>query len=316
MKKIAIVTDSTADIEISLAQEMNILVVPLHVQLGNETYIDNITITRDEIYEQMQKGIIPKTSQPTPADFKAAYEKALQEAEYIIVICISNAVSGTLATARMTAQEMNIDTSRITFIDSKCTSAALGLMVMHAALLAEHGHSFEEVASEIQATVYRTRMYGTFDTLKYLLAGGRFGWGKAGETVGSLIPVKPVLYFKNGAVSLNGFCRTRKKAIDKICSLVRETYEKGNLVGRIGITYGTGKEEALQIQKYFDELTASTIETYVSQLGPTLSVHGGTSTLAISFEDLASENIDESTTEKRKGLHFPKIRLPFTKDKS
>jgi len=314
MRKIAIVTDSTSDIELSIAQKMKIRVVPLYVQMGDQTFIDNVDITREQIYETMAQGVIPKTSQPTQADFRAVFEQVLTEAEHIIVICIGELLSGTLSSARTAASELQADQNRFSFIDSRCTSAGLGLVVMHAATLAEEGYPAEEVVSQTQALVNRTRMYGTFDTLKYVLAGGRFDWGKAGEIMGNMIPVKPVLLFKNGKISVSGFCRTRKKAIEKMCSFVKETFDNGNLIGNIGILYGTCKEEALEIQKYFDSFTGGENEIYLSQLGPALAVHGGGSTLAISFEDASLIETEES--DKKKGLRLPKIRLPFSKNKN
>ncbi|MBV8581111.1 MAG: DegV family protein, partial [Candidatus Eremiobacteraeota bacterium] len=72
--RVAIVTDSTADLDIADAQARGIGVVPLFVQFGDARYQDNVELTREEFYRKLASlTVLPTTSQPTPAMFEDAF---------------------------------------------------------------------------------------------------------------------------------------------------------------------------------------------------------------------------------------------------
>jgi DegV family protein with EDD domain len=76
---IRIVTDSSADIPPHMLKELGIKVVPLYVRFGNEVFKDKVDISNDEFYNGGKWRPLPSTSQPSPADFKQAYEDWLTE---------------------------------------------------------------------------------------------------------------------------------------------------------------------------------------------------------------------------------------------
>ena len=313
--KIAIVTDSTSDITAKMAGETGIFITPLHVQIGDKSYTDNVDITHDEVFEHLQIGDYPKTSQPTPAEFMKTFQEALQQADHIIVITISHHLSGTISAAKLAAESLQLGPDQITVIDSYCVSAGLAALVMRADAMAKEGYSVEEITEEINAIICRMRMYAALETFKYVLAGGRLG--KVGEVVASVIPVRPVITLKDGKITMAGFCRTRRNSVEKMYNCIKETYEKGNLTGRIGVLYGKEHDEALKLKKDLEELTKNKYEVFVTQIGPALGVHGGPQTLGIYFEDIESEAFKKSTHEQHpSGLSIPKIRLPFGKNKN
>jgi hypothetical protein len=101
MRKFAVVTDSTADIEQRIALERGISVVPLSVSFGSETLLDGV-LSQREFFDRMNAApLLPTTSQPPVGLFVEAYERALQDAENVISVHISNKLSGTIDSASL-----------------------------------------------------------------------------------------------------------------------------------------------------------------------------------------------------------------------
>lgn len=61
--RIAIVTDSTADIPADLVRELDIKVIPLAVHFGGKAYLDRVDITNQEFYDYIGTAkTLPTTS--------------------------------------------------------------------------------------------------------------------------------------------------------------------------------------------------------------------------------------------------------------
>ena len=87
---VKIVTDSTSDLPLQLAEDLGITVVPAYVQFGSKVYRDRVDISEDELYQRLLTDPIhPSTEPPTPQDFAGVYQKLSQEADGIISIHIS-----------------------------------------------------------------------------------------------------------------------------------------------------------------------------------------------------------------------------------
>ena len=95
MGRIALVTDSTSDIRKSVAQDKGIIIIPLTVHFGDESYLDGVEIDSKEFFRKLRAAsVMPKTSQPSPADFIRVYESLLTDYDHIF--SISTKMSGTL----------------------------------------------------------------------------------------------------------------------------------------------------------------------------------------------------------------------------
>lgn len=225
MAKIAIVTDSTADLPENLYKEYNISVVPLSVIFGENAYLDNgKEITKREFYQKLKTSKkLPTTAQPTPADFKAVYENLLKFYDYIISIHISKKMSGTADSAEIAKKELEQD--RIEIIDSELTTIALGMLVLQAAKSAAQGKSKEEILNEIYNI--KSKMHTLFVpiTLEYLQKGGRIGRAKG--LIASLLEIKPILTLHLGEVSqyknTRRWNQAKKEIISSMQSMVKDS---------------------------------------------------------------------------------------------
>ena len=188
---IKIVTDSGADIPIELVNSLRITVVPLNLSFGEQTYLDGVDLAPDEFYQKLlNEGIMPTTSQPSVGSFIEVYKELKESSNQILSIHLSAKLSGTLNSATQAANEEQLDDA-IKIIDSKQASIALGFSVIAAAEAVAGGASLEEAASIAESTSNRTDTFILFDTLEYLVKGGRIG--RANALLGSILQIKPIL---------------------------------------------------------------------------------------------------------------------------
>jgi len=99
-------------------------------------------------------------------------------------------------------------------MDSGSVSMGLGLITLSAARMAQSSASLSNIMEEARQAISQIHIWGIFDTLKYILQGGRLG--KAKVLLGNLINVKPILTMRDGLIQPTGFVRTRLKGIDKL----------------------------------------------------------------------------------------------------
>ena len=195
---VKVVTDSSADLPGQLAQELGITVVPIYVRFGEEVYRDRVNITEDEFYQRLEHDPVhPSTVQPGPQDFLEVYRKLSPGADGIVSIHISAKLSGTCNSALM-AKEMLETGCPVEVVDSQATTMGLGLIAIAAASMANAGESMDKVVEEVKQAIPQIHLLALFDTLKYLLLGGRIGKAKA--LLGSILNVKPMLSLKDGEV--------------------------------------------------------------------------------------------------------------------
>jgi DegV family protein with EDD domain len=273
---IKIVTDSTADISPELAAEMDIEVVPIYVRFGTETYRDGVDLTPEEFYAKLgSSSIFPNTSQPSPDDFAGVYSKNLTRYDGVVSIHISSRISGTLHAAELAVKKINA-IKPVQLIDSKLNSAGLALVVMAAARFARKGAGFDVVVAEALKAVQEVRMFGIFQTTKYLIHGGR-----ASQTITSavkILNIMPLLTFKDGKITPAGFVRTARSGMDRIYDYVKKKAPLSELC----IAHSNVPDQAMQLKKRLLEFAPENRIT-ISQLGAALGSHGGKGVLLVAL---------------------------------
>ncbi len=97
---VKVVTDSCSDITPQLAWGLEITVVPLYVNFGNEVYRDNVDLSTEGFYHKLEiSKIHPTTSTATPADFANLFNRLAEETKEILAITLSEKFSATYAAA-------------------------------------------------------------------------------------------------------------------------------------------------------------------------------------------------------------------------
>jgi DegV family protein with EDD domain len=266
--KVQVVTDSTSDIPHDLANELGIRVVPIYLRFGDKTYRDGVDIQVTEFYSMLTSSPVhPATSQPNPEDFTSVYKDYCDNIEGIVSIHISSKISGTYNSATMAKKTLK-SRCPIEVIDSKFNSAGLGLVVMAAARLAQSGADFAEVIDEANKAVNQVRMFGMFETMKYLARSGRVN--KTIATASSILHVMPLLTFHDGEIVRAGLVRTISKGTDKIYEFVKNNVP----ISELTIVHSQVIDQANQLKKRLSEfIREETIS--IADLGAGLGVHGG-----------------------------------------
>ncbi len=271
---VKVVTDSTADLPEAIVQSLGITVVPLSVNFGKDTFLDGVDLKADEFYHKLAGSkSLPTTSQPAPAAFAEVYNALSQQTDEIISIHISPKLSGTLNSALLARQAMNVD-CRIRIIDSLQASMGLGLIVIKAAEAARDGATLEEVFSVTQEIIPRTHFFGMVDTLEYLHKGGRIG--RAQALMGTLLSIKPLIGTGEGEVQPKGKARTQKKALARLFEMVQEF----SGIEEMTILHSTIPAEAAafteRLSAVFDKE-----KIYQSRIGPVIGTYLGPGAIAI-----------------------------------
>jgi DegV family protein with EDD domain len=217
--RVAVVTDSTAYLPAGLAKEYGVYVVPLQVMIGDRVGDEGVDVGPDDVAQALHdRGVVMRTSRPSPARFEEAYDAAVRAgASTIVVVTISATLSGTFESAEIAAKSAAVN---VQAIDSRSTAMGLGFAVLAAARAAASGASPAEVAGCARTVAAETRALFCVDTLDHLRRGGRIGAVRA--LVGTAFAVKPILHISDGEIALLEKVRTSSRARARLVDLAVE----------------------------------------------------------------------------------------------
>lgn len=274
---IKLVVDSTCNLSPETLKKYDIGVAPIAIQFGNETFEEGINIDRDLFYRKIDEmGIIPTSSQPSPARFKEFYEELSGQDHSILVITVTGKHSGTYDSAIL-AQDM-VPSAEVEVFDSLSLSIGTGWMVLEAAQAIEAGQTMDQIVSRLNVIRDHTLLYFTPATLKYLQMSGRVG--RLQGAIGSLLNVKPIIYVEEGVLEAKENVRTRSKSRERILELIEEGVGTEAAIN-LGVIHARAPEDGQQL---LSEALArfNCKETLIVDLVPSLAVHGGPGIIGLS----------------------------------
>jgi DegV family protein with EDD domain len=276
--RVAIVTDSAADIPPELVAKYGIRVAPQILHMGNNTWRDQVDIDSATFYKLLQSSTdFPSTSQPSAKSFIGLFAELGGNRQGIAAILVSNELSGTVNSALTAAN--SLPDNPIQIIDSRSASMGQGFAVLAAVRAAQEGKDLTAVADAARATMARTHVYFVVDTLEYLYRGGRIG--AAAKLVGSALNMKPVLEIQNGIVSPLTRVRTRRKAMDKLFELVEnQLRDKSDI--HMAVLQVAAPEEAAQLALELEKRFRP-VELINSECSPVIGAHAGPGTVGVAF---------------------------------
>jgi DegV family protein with EDD domain len=275
---VAVVTDSTHYLPPEVLARHGVRVVSLYVQCGETLERENEIVDLDAFYEGLRTATdMPTTSQPSVADFLAAYEPLLRAGHDIVSIHLSSAVSGThdaalQARARLAERGLR---HRVAVIDSRSGAARLGLAAIAAANRARIGLDLAAVAARAQDAAEHSRIWFCVDTLEYLRRGGRVGGARA--RVGGALKVKQILTV-DGEIKPVERVRTAGRAFDRMVGYLRTLRSDG--LDTWLVQHIQAPDQAQRLADVGRELFG-TEPLFVSEVGPVLGVHLGPGTIGV-----------------------------------
>ncbi|MEA3337053.1 MAG: DegV family protein [Chloroflexota bacterium] len=277
-QRIAVVTDSTADLPPDVAEANNIHVIPLTVIMGDKTWLDGVELDATSFYQLLQTSSDhPSTSQPNVAAFESLFSELARTHDGIVAVLISEELSGTLASAR--GAQQNLPDLPLKIIDTRSVSSGIGLIALAAAREAAAGGDLDSVAQAASSLVDKMVFYFMVDTLEYLHRGGRIG--TAGKLLGSVLNLKPILQVKDGIVQPLTRVRTRQKALAKLMELMAEQIGPDSKL-HLGVFHAADPQAGERLQKELEE-RFKPVEMLFSQVGPVVGAHVGPGTVGVAF---------------------------------
>lgn len=271
---IRIITDSSCDLPEAVVAEHRITIVPLTIRFGDDALIDREELSVDEFWDRLTTGeASPETAAPSVGRFQEAYRNLSDEgADGIVVIVLSSAISATHQAATLAAEQF-VSGIPVRVVDSRLVSGALGLTVIEAAHAAAAGKTIDEVEALALDAAARTNLFAGLDTLEYLKRGGRIGAAQA--FFGTLLDVKPIITFKDGAVHPGGRVRSHKKAVAAILAHVDALGE-----AEVGVVHSDPED----LDGFIEALAErGHVDPPVFRLGPVVGTHGGPGVLGVVY---------------------------------
>ena len=268
MKKIHIVTDSTADLIENYLDQYDIHIVPLTIHVDGETYTDRIDLQPEAFIEKMKNSNeLPKSSQPATGKFKELYDRLGGDGSEIISIHMTGGMSGTVKSAQAAAQMTD---SKVTVIDSMYISHALTFQVVEAAKMASEGKSVSEIETRLTQVRKNTTLYVVVDVLDNLVKGGRIGKGKA--MIGSLLNIKPIATLQDGVYTPVAKARSHRQVVSHLFKAFKED-TAGKMIRSVGISHANGMAMAGPLLQLIEDSGWNDVK--LSFTSPVISTHTG-----------------------------------------
>jgi DegV family protein with EDD domain len=270
-----IVTDGAADVPQTWQQEYDIHVVPIHINFGEKSYLQNVDIDNEGFYKLVDETRrVPKTAQPTPHEFSEYYKKIAQKGDTILSIHVTSKLSGTYASAAAAARETT-EFNVIPF-DSGTGSAAIGMMCRTARLMERAGKNVDEIIGRLETMREKGRIILTLDTLEYARLSGRVGTLQA--ALASVLNVKPIAILKDGVINMTEKIRTRKAALERVLEIVRE--EMGDIPMMMSVVHARDPQAGQELLERARQ-TFKTTDLFLTDLSISVAANLGPGTVGI-----------------------------------
>jgi len=280
--EIALIVDSSCDLPREVTEELNIHFVPLKVIFGEKTYIDKVSLTPKEFYEMMRKhpDIHPKTSQPTPSDFRNKFEFLGTHYKSLLELSLAGALSGTYQSAKTAARYLEAD-ANIEIIDTKLVSVAHGLLARKVAEAVRDGASLQETKSLALELIPRISLLVTVPELDSLIRGGRVS--KMKGFFANSLNLKPIITLdEEGNAVQDGTVFGVEGGKKKIIEMLHEELDP-EVPTDFAITHVDAEDNAHWFAEQIEEQFTLDHDIFMMDATPVLAAHAGFGAVAVAF---------------------------------
>lgn len=265
---IAVITDSASDIPTALADELGIIVVPLHVRFGTIELLDRVELRSQQFWQRCSESDeLPRTAAPSPGAFEEAFRAAhASGAGGAVCVTISAKLSATREAASQAGRAVAGDFA-VEVVDSASVTMGEGFVAVEAAEAARRGGSLDDVVAAAVSARGRTRVFGLIDTLDNLKRGGRIGGAAA--ALGTLLSIKPVIEVRDGMVEQESKQRTRARSMRYLADKIKAAAPLERLA-----VLNTNATDIGELVHLLSDVPIAT-PLVVGDIGPVVSTHAG-----------------------------------------
>lgn len=293
MRKILILTDSTADLGDALYQKHQIKVLPLLVTFKDTVLQDGIEINSEKLFNMVQErdDELPKTAAVPPSEFIKVFEEYIKKDYDILYLGIGSTLSATHNSAKIAKEEFPAE--RIALVDSLNLSSGSGLLLLKAAKMRDEGKGLAEIAAELTRLVPLLSVQFSIDRLDYLHKGGRCS--SLALWFGRLLRIHPMIKVIKGKLDVyhtpkGKYVRAMNALLDEFDLHWPHNIDPDNIM----ITHTHTKPEYSQY--LFDALVSRGVKPeniHDTTAGAVISSHCGPDTIGILY-------IQKDLSEKQK----------------
>ena len=286
MRQFAIVTDSCGDLGKNLREKYQIDYVPMRFNYDDvdvPASLDWEFVPVKDFYNLMRNGKRIKTSQVNAEEYRKNFGDYLENGMDVLYISCSSALSASYHTSLLVRDELlkAHPEAKIICVDSLNSCLGLGLICIAASKLRAQGKSVDEVADYVKENRLKMNQFATVEDLAYLKRAGRVSTASA--VFGGLFQVKPIIISdargNNYAIEK---VKGRKKSIERIAEMFKETYDENGDFPTIGIAHADSEADAdLLAAAVIEKLGKKNVEVITSYIGPIVGASTGPGTIAV-----------------------------------
>ncbi len=283
MNKIVITADSTCDLSAAMQAQFDFKIIPLYVNLGDESFKDGLEINPDQIYAYVEQNKqLPKTAAASIPDYMEFFSQYTKEGYDVVHFNISSTMSVTHQNARMAAEEAEGE-GKVYVIDSANLSTGTGLLMLDAYDLKKEGRSAEEIYNEIQKRIPLVRASFVVDQLDYLKMGGRCS--SVAALGATMLKLHPRIFVADGKMGAGEKYRGSIEGVmvQYAKAMLNQNADKINKK-RCFVTYTKTDPATVQKVKAVVEESGLFETVYETVAGCVVTSHCGPGTLGVLFE--------------------------------
>jgi DegV family protein with EDD domain len=270
MTRVAIVTDSSADLDPRVVAERGVTVVPAAITLSAGAIRARTPALYDGSDQDVGENATNDPRREMGEAFTAAFSSLAASCAGVVAVLMSGRLGGGVAAATEARERVAGDVA-VAVVDSRSVSLGLGFQVLHATALAEQGADAAEIAAELLAVRDRYQVAFSVESVEHLRRSGQVG--RSAALIAEALQLKPLLRLDEGQIVPYERARTRARAIAELADFVREL----PAIERCAVLYTTNRNDANRLVRAVaadtglppDRLTVHRIgEAVAAQVGP------------------------------------------------
>lgn len=272
MRRIVLTTESGADLPKVLAEKYDVQVVPMHVIMDGQDYLDG-SLPVEEIYDYYERTKkIPSTAATNVHEYQEFFAKIQADNPGCAIVHVG--YTSKASVSFQSAVLASEDFENLYLIDALNVTGGLAAIVLYAARLLEAEPEIEpeRLVAKIEEVVPKSKLAFTPGSLDFLRAGGRVS--NIAYLGGALLKIKPCIELIDGKLVSTKKYRGKMNVVAE--RLLREYLQEYNIDReQLYFIFSIGLDEA--IKQRMDELAKEAGFRNIRwiQAGAMISTHAG-----------------------------------------
>lgn len=294
MNDYVIFTDSCADLDDNMLNELDVQLIPMHFTLDDKGYThwpDGREMPFKTFYEKLRSGSTSTSTQVTLEEFKEAFRPVLGSGKDVLYVGLSSGLSNTIQSGLLAAEELaqEFPQNTVCIVDSLGASMGQGLLTWYVAQQKRQGKSLQEAVNWAEQNRLKLAQWFTVDDLHFLKRGGRLSGTAA--MVGTMLSIKPVLHVDHdGRLTMVKKLRGRRNSLKELVNKMEQTAVSPQ-EGTVFISHGDCLADAEFVAEEIKQ-RMNPARICINYIGPVIGGHSGPGTVALFFMATTRDEID------------------------